>query len=321
MRILTGIQPSGTLHLGNYFGAVLPALRLAHTYDESVLFLADLHAFTTVQDQKRLKSSIFNLIGDLLACGLDPQKTLFFRQSDVSAHSELSWILSCITPLGLLERAHSFKDKKAKGIEASAGLFTYPILMTADILLYEPHFVPVGKDQKQHLEMARDIAQKFNTLFGDTFLLPEPVIAEETGIIPGTDGQKMSKSYGNIIPVFATENEIKKIIMGIVTDSIPVSEPKNPDTCTVFQLARLFLSASDLEPLRQKYKNGGMGYGEAKNILFDAVKHTLSPLWEKRKLFQENPEYIQEIMKIGAEKANHIARQKLEMVKQRIGLL
>ncbi|MEI7511138.1 MAG: tryptophan--tRNA ligase [Candidatus Peregrinibacteria bacterium] len=321
MRILTGIQPSGSLHLGNYFGAVLPALRLAEKYEESVLFLADLHALTTVQDKKFLKDSTTNLAIDLLACGLDPEKTLFFKQSAVPAHTELSWILSCLAPMGLLERAHSFKDKKAKGMEATAGLFTYPILMSADILLYEPDFVPVGKDQKQHLEMARDLAQKFNISFGDTFSLPDPVISEETGIIPGTDGQKMSKSYGNTIPLFGTENEIKKAIMGIKTDSTPVEDPKNPETCTIFQICRFFLVPTELESLRKKYEEGGMGYGEAKNILFEAVKTQLFPLWERKKELEKNPQYIIEVLAKGAEKANLIANRKLEKIKKKVGLL
>jgi len=320
--ILTGIQPSGRAHIGNYFGAIKPAIQLANEYEKSIIFIADLHSLTTLQDKKLLQQYTFDLAVSYLAAGLDPEKTLIFKQSDVSAHSELSWILSTITPMGMLERATSYKDKKAKFLETNAGLFTYPILMASDILLYSPDIVPVGKDQKQHLEIARDLASKFNHIYGGSALkLPEPIISEETGIIPGIDGQKMSKSYGNTIPLFGTKKEIRKTIMSIVTDSKEVADKKDPETCNVFTLAKFFLSESEISDLAEKYRAGGMGYGDAKKILWEALEKTFTPMWEREAELRKNPEKVYEILQQGAEKANRIASRQLEKVKKRVGLL
>lgn len=319
---LTGIQTSGILHLGNYFGSIKPNLDLAQTAGKSIVFLADLHSLNSVQDKKLLKEYTMHLATALLACGLDPEKTLMFKQSDVPAHSELSWILSTITPMGMLERGHAFKDKKARGQDASAGLFTYPVLMSADILLYSPDAVPVGKDQKQHLEMARDLADKFNYIYGGSVLkTPEPVISEELGIIPGIDGEKMSKSYGNTIPLFSTEKELKKRVMQVVTDSTPVEDSKDPETCNVFALAKLFLSSEEQNELADTYKAGGMGYGEAKTLLFEKMKEYFSPFWERYAQLQEDQEYVQEVLDAGAKTANIIANRQMEKVKKKVGLI
>ncbi len=320
--ILTGVQPSGRPHIGNYFGAIAPAIDLANQYEKSIIFIADLHSLTTLQDKKALKDYTFDLALTYLACGLDPEKTILFKQSDVPAHAELGWILSTLAPMGLLERATSYKDKKANGIDTNVGLFTYPVLMAADILLYSPDVVPVGKDQKQHLEIARDLASKFNHVYGGSALkLPEPVISEETGIIPGLDGRKMSKSYGNTIPLFGTPKEIRKTIMQIVTNSKEVAEPKNPENCNVFTLAKFFLSEGQLAELADKYRAGGMGYGEAKQILWEGVEAKFSDFWAKKAELEKNPEYIQKILQEGAEKANRIATRQLEKVKKRVGLI
>jgi len=320
--ILTGIQPSGRAHIGNYFGAIKPAIQLANEYEKSIIFIADLHSLTTLQDKKLLQQYTFDLAVSYLAAGLDPEKTLLFKQSDVSAHSELSWILSTITPMGMLERATSYKDKKAKFQETNAGLFTYPVLMASDILLYSPDIVPVGKDQKQHLEIARDLASKFNHIYGGSALkLPEPIISEETGIIPGIDGQKMSKSYGNTIPLFGSKKEIRKTIMSIVTDSKEVADKKDPETCNVFTLAKFFLSESEISDLAEKYRAGGMGYGDAKKILWEALEKTFTPMWEREAELRKNPEKVYEILQHGAEKANRIASRQLEKVKKKVGLV
>lgn len=320
---LTGIQTSGILHLGNYFGSIKPNLDIAQTAEKSIVFLADLHSLNSVQDKKALKEYTLHLATALLACGLDPEKTLMFKQSDVPSHSELSWILSTITPMGMLERGHAFKDKKARGQDATAGLFTYPVLMSADILLYSPDAVPVGKDQKQHLEMARDLANKFNHIYGGSVLkTPEPVISEETGIIPGIDGEKMSKSYDNTIPLFpASEKALKKRIMQIVTDSTPVEEPKDPEQCNVFALAKLFLSSAEQEALAAKYRAGGFGYGDAKTMLFETMKEYFTPFWEQYEKLSQNPEYVETVLQDGAKTANIIAGRQMEKVKKKVGLL
>lgn len=319
---LTGIQPSGILHIGNYFGSILPNLEMSEQAEKSIVMIVDLHALTSLQDKDALKTYTQDLAMSLLACGLNPEKTLMFRQSDVSAHAELTWILSNIAPMGLLERAHAYKDKVGNGISPNVGLFTYPILMAADILLYGPDAVPVGKDQKQHLEIARDLAQKFNTTFGgETLKLPEPIISESTGVIPGIDGEKMSKSYGNTIPLFPkSEKELKKRIMQIVTDSKEVAEPKDPDSCNIFALSTLFLSGADLENLRDKYVSGGMGYGDAKTVLFDAMVQRFKPMWEKKAELKKTPEKVEEVLQHSAEVANRVANRTLEKVYKKVGL-
>ncbi len=320
MRILSGIQPSGTLHLGNYFGSILPNKKRIGMGDKSLYMIVDLHALTTVHDPVQLRSFCSDAILDLLACGFDADDVILFFQSHVKEHAELSWILSTITPMGLLERAVSYKDKVQKGISASVGLFTYPVLMAADILLYDATLVPVGKDQKQHVEMARDIAVKFNTLYGETFVLPEPLIQEEVAVVPGTDGQKMSKSYNNTIPLFGDEAAIKKAIMSIKTDSLDVSAPKNPDTCSVYQIHKLFLSSTEAEALAEKYKAGGVGYGDAKKMLFETYMDAFSEMRQKRASLQQNTSLLSEIAERGAKKARLVAGQTMERVRKAVGL-
>lgn len=321
MRTLSGIQPSGTLHLGNYFGSMRPNLENVGKGDMSFYMVADLHALTTVQDPEQLRKFRQDAILDLLACGFDPEKAVLFFQSHVTEHAELSWILSTVTPMGLLERAVSFKDKAQKGIAASVGLFTYPVLMTADILLYDATTVPVGKDQKQHVEMARDIATKFNHIFGETFVIPEPKIMEQVAVVPGTDGQKMSKSYGNTIPLFGSEKVIQKAIMGIVTDSKGVAEPKDPETCTVYNIHKLFLTKSEASDLAAKYKAGGLGYGDAKKLLFETYMDTFAAMRAKRAELEKNPGYIATVIADGAAKAQTVASGTMQRVRKAVGLL
>ena len=318
-RILTGIQPSGQLHWGNYFGAIRPMMQAQAGKNEMFFFIADLHAFTTVRDPKVFKENQKNILLDYLALGLDPEKSLFYRQSDVSAHTELAWYLNCLCPIGLLERAHSFKDKKAKGLEANAGLFTYPMLMAADILLYDIDNVPVGKDQKQHVEMARDIAQKFNNQFGEIFKLPEPAIAENIQTIPGLDGQKMSKSYGNTISIFEDEKKLKKQINSIKTASVEMGEPLDPEKCPVFAFHKLF-ETPDLDTLAVQYRAGDIGFGGSKKLLFETVWEHFRPAREKRAELEKNFDQVEQIMQHGAEQAREIADKKLLTVRKAIGI-
>jgi tryptophanyl-tRNA synthetase len=318
-RILTGIQPSGQLHWGNYFGAIYPMLTAQKGKNEMFFFIADLHAFTTVRDPKIFRENQKNILLDYLALGLDPEKSLFYRQSDIPAHAELAWYLDCLCPMGLLERAHSFKDKKEKGLEANAGLFTYPMLMAADILLYSANKVPVGKDQKQHVEMARDIAQKFNNQFGNVFVLPEPEIAENVQTILGLDGQKMSKSYGNTISIFEDEKTLKKQINSIKTASVAMGTPIDPATCPVFAFHQLF-KTPDLEMLAQKYKTGAIGFGDSKKLLFERVWQYFHSARERRVELEKNFDMVEQIMQLGAEQAREIADKKLVEVRKAIGI-
>lgn len=318
-RVLTGIQPSGQLHWGNYFGAIRPMIEAQKGGDDLYFFIADLHAFTTVRDPESFRENQKNIILDYLALGLDPDKSTFYRQSDITAHTELAWYLNCLCNIGSLERAHSFKDKKAKGLEANAGLFTYPMLMAADILLYSADAVPVGKDQKQHVEMARDIAQKFNNQFGEVFKLPEPEIAENVQTIPGLDGQKMSKSYGNTISIFEDEKKLKKQINSIKTASLEMGEPINPETCPVFAFHTLF-EASNLDDLAAKYKAGEIGFGGSKKLLFETVWEYFRPARERRLDLEKNFNQVEQIMQKGAEKASVIASAKLDEVRKAIGI-
>lgn len=321
-RILSGIQSSGAPHLGNYLGAMKNHITMQEDH-ECFIFIADLHALTTVRDPAKMKQMTEEIAIDYLALGLDPEKTTFFRQSDLLEHSELAWILSCITPLGMLERAHAYKDAVAKEHkEPTAGLFTYPILMAADILLYKPDLVPVGKDQKQHVEMTRDIAQKFNNHFGEIFKLPEPHIPEEVATIVGTDGKrKMSKTYGNVINFFADEATLKKQVMSIVTDSTPIEDPKNPKKDTVFKLYKFFADPAEIENLRQKYEKGGFGYGDAKKLLLEKLLDYFGPARKKRIELQQDLGYIEEVLADGANKAKKIASKTMEDVKKKIGLI
>lgn len=319
MRTLSGMQPSGALHLGNYFGSMRPNLARMGTAEDSFYFVADLHAMTTVQDPEVLRGLRRDIVLDYLACGFDPAKATLYYQSDIPEHTELLWILSTLTPMGLLERAVSYKDKVEKGIAASVGLFTYPVLMAADILLYDANVVPVGKDQKQHVEIARDLAIKFNNAYGETFVLPEPQIGEDVAVVPGTDGQKMSKSYGNTIPLFGEEKVIKKAIMGIVTDSRGPEEPKDPETCTVYLLHKLFLSDADAAALAEEYRKG-IPYGTAKTKLFEAYMERFRPFREARERLAADQASVDAIMRDGAGKAQNVARATMERVRRATGL-
>ena len=319
MRILSGIQPSGKLHLGNYFGMMKPALCLQEQ-GEAFLFIANYHALTTLNDPAQLRENTLDVALDFLACGLDPKRTVFFRQSDVPEVTELTWLLSTITPMGLLERCHSYKDKLAKGIPASNGLFTYPVLMAADILLYQANLVPVGRDQKQHVEVTRDIAIKFNNQFGPVFTIPAPSILEDVAVVPGIDGQKMSKSYGNTIELFGDLKETKARIMRIVTDSTPLEAPKNPDTCNIFALYKLFASPAEREELAARYRAGNFGYGHAKKALFEAFEAKFAPLRQKRAELAQNRDYVEGVLQDGANRARTEARKTLIAARQAMGI-
>jgi len=319
MRVLSAMQPSGSLHLGNYFGSIRPNLEMASKADKSYYFIVDLHALTTLQDPKALKQYRYDAALDYLACGLDPEKSVMFYQSAVHEHAELMWVLTTVTPMGLLERAVSYKDKVEKGIAATAGLFAYPVLMAADILLYDINVVPVGKDQKQHVEMARDIAIKFNNAFGDTLVVPEPQIREEVAVVPGTDGQKMSKSYGNTIPIFGEEKKIKQAIMGIVTDSKGMNDPKDPATSPMFQMHKLFLTPAEQKKLAGEYKEG-LPYGEAKKKLFETYMDHFAAFRAKRSELEKKPTFVEGVLEDGAARASKTASETLKRVYSAVGL-
>jgi tryptophanyl-tRNA synthetase len=319
MRILSGIQPTGILHIGNYFGMMRPAIALQDE-GEAFYFIADYHALTTIDNPETLRANSRRVALDFLACGLDPDRSALFRQSDVPQVTELSWILSTVTPKALLERATSYKDKIARGLPASAGLFTYPVLMAADILIYDSDLVPVGKDQKQHLEMTRDIAQKFNETFGDAFKLPEPQIQAATETVPGIDGQKMSKSYGNTIDIFGAEKEMRKQVMSIVTDSSPIEAPKDPERSTIFQLHSLFAAKNEIEELREKFRQGGTGYGDFKKQLFAKLWEYFEPMRKRREEILRAPDYIDTVLARGAERANQEAGKVMTRVRVAVGL-
>ena len=319
MRILSGIQPSGTLHLGNYFGMMQPAIELQDK-GEALYFIADLHALTTVHDAAALSANIRDVAIDFLACGLDPKKALLFRQSHVPAVTELSWILSTLTPMGLLERAHSYKDKLAKGIAPSHGLFAYPVLMAADILIYDSQVVPVGKDQKQHIEITRDLVIKFNETYGETLKLPEPSIQEKTAVVPGLDGEKMSKSYGNTIGMFEEEKAMRKKIMGLKTDSTPVEEPKSTENSTILGLYKLVASAADYAQMEADFLAGGFGYGDFKKRLFGAVWEYFTPMRQRRAEILADPGFVDGVLRDSAEKANAIANGVMARVRKAVGL-
>jgi tryptophanyl-tRNA synthetase len=319
MRVLTGLQPSGDLHLGNYFGSLKPNLEMIGQAEQNFMLIVDLHALTTVQDPQKLREFRRNALLDFLACGFDPAKATIFYQSDIAEHTQLMWLLSNLTPMGLLERAVSYKDKVEKGIAANVGLFTYPVLMAADILLYDATTVPVGKDQKQHVEMARDIAAKFNNLYGETFVLPEPRIKEEIAVVPGTDGQKMSKSYGNTIPLFGEEKKIQKAIMGIVTDSKGQNDPKVPEESPIYRIHSLFLSKDEAQSLADEYRNG-LSYGDAKKKLFQAYMDHFGPLRTARAELESKPDLLVEIADEGAKKAREVASKTLAKAWKAVGL-
>lgn len=319
MRILSGIQPTGLPHLGNYFGMMKPAIELQDR-GEALYFIADLHALTTVRDPAALRSNSREVAVDFLACGLDPRKARLFLQSDIACIPELSWILSTVTPMGLLERCHSYKDKLAKGLHASLGLFSYPVLMAADILAYDSDVVPVGKDQKQHLEVTRDIAVKINELYGEVFKLPEPMIRDESSAIPGTDGAKMSKSYGNTVELFLGEAALKKKIMAIQTDSTPVESPKPVEGSAILGIYRHVASPEDYAAMEADFRSGGIGYGDFKKRLFAAVWEHFEPMRRERERFADDPGEVDRILKDGAERAAAIAHPVMERLRKAIGL-
>lgn len=320
MRILSGIQPSGVLHVGNYFGMMRPSIQLQHE-GEAYYFIADYHSMTTITDAELRRQYTIGVALDFLACGLDPEKAIFFRQSDVPEVTELTWILSSLTPMGLLERCHSYKDKLAKGIQASHGLFAYPVLMAADILLYESNIVPVGKDQKQHVEVTRDIAQKFNNLYGETFVIPEPRIREDVALIPGTDGQKMSKSYGNTIDIFGEEKPTRKKIMSLLMDSRDINEPK-PDAHENLgiQYLKLLVPPEEAKEVQDKLSAGGYGYGTLKKNLFEAYWEYFRSAREKRNELAKNLDYVNQVLSNGAQKAKLVASRVLEKARIASGL-
>ncbi len=319
MKTLSGIQPSGQLHIGNYFG-MMQSMIQSMDRDELYVFIVDLHALTSVQDRERLAKGTMNAALDFLALGLDPERCIFWVQSDVPEVTELTWILSTLTPMGLLERCHSYKDKVAKGISPSHGLFSYPVLMAADILLYQAERVPVGKDQKQHLEVARDIAIKFNATFGDTFVLPEPVIDANLATVPGLDGQKMSKSYGNTIDIFQTAKELKKAVMAIQTDSTPVGDPKDPEKCNLFNIFKLFAPPDRLAEVRGLYLNGGAAYGRIKLELVDLLWEFFAPARARREQLTADLGYVREVLRQGGIRAREKAIATLELARERVGL-
>ena len=319
MRILTGIQPSGKLHWGNYFGAMKSMFDLQEK-GENFMFIANFHAMTTLRDGSVLRDATKDVALDYLACGLDPAKTIMYRQSDVPEVQELAWYLSCLTPMGLLERCHSYKDKMAHGFDATHGLFAYPVLMAADILIMNADLVPVGKDQKQHLEVTRDLAQKFNNAYGEIFKLPDAYIPETVATIPGTDGQKMSKSYHNTIGLFEASGAIKKKVMGIVTDSKTMEEPKEPEGNSIYELYKLFATREEVESMAASFRAGNYGYGHAKKALLEAYHRLFDPFREKREALEKDPDSLEDILRDGAVKARAAASAVMEKVRRAVGL-
>ena len=319
MRILTGLQPSGNLHIGNYFGAMRQLLELQQK-GETFLFIADYHALTTSPKADDLRSNVYHLALDFLSCGLSLDNTVFFRQSDVPQVTELMWILNNITTVGFLERAHSYKDKIAKGFTPNTGLFTYPVLMAADILLYGSELVPVGKDQKQHLEITRDLAIRFNNDYEETFKIPEAYIPTSVAVVPGIDGQKMSKSYGNTIPLFGAQKAIRKIVMSIVTDSTPMEDPKDPEKCNVVALYKLVATPEEVEEMKANYRAGNYGYGHAKQALFEKLWAYFEPMRERRAQLEKDPDYIWDVLREGGKKASEEAEKNMDRVRRAVGL-
>jgi len=318
VRYLSGIQPSGMIHLGNYFGAIREHIALQEA-GEAFYFIANYHALTTQREPAQLRAHSYDVALTYLACGLDPQRACIFRQSDVPEVTELTWLLMTVTPMGLLQRAVSYKDKVERGVAADAGLFTYPVLMAADILIYRSDFVPVGQDQVQHIEITRDIAATFNHTFGDVFKLPEAKLGRAP-YVPGVDGAKMSKSYGNGIELFAEGNALRKVVMGIKTDSTPVDQPKDPDKDTVFALYSLVATPQERDALAARYRAGGMGYGEAKSLLHEKLDATLAPLRQRRAEWAAQPEKVEAILQAGAARARAEARQTLDAARKACGV-
>ncbi|GGD32099.1 tryptophan--tRNA ligase [Malaciobacter pacificus] len=321
MRILSGIQPSGTIHIGNYFGMIKPMIE---SQDDGDLFafIASYHALTSVKEKEVLEQNTFEAAVNFLALGMDPEKSTFWVQHHVKEVLELYWLLSNHTSMGLLERAHSYKDKTARGIQANHGLFSYPVLMAADILLFDSNIVPVGKDQIQHVEMTRDIANSFNHAYGkEVFVMPESKVDDNVATVPGTDGAKMSKSYNNTIDMFNTKKKIKKQVMGIVTDSKELDEPKEWENCNIYKLCELFMNDNELQQLQQRYATPGEGYGHFKLTLLDKINEHFEPYVQKREHFLNNPKEVHDILAFGADKARKIASAKMEIIRDAVGLI
>ncbi len=319
MRVLTGIQSSGDLHIGNYFGSIKQMID-SQGKGEVFAFIANYHAMTSIHDGERLASLTMQAAIDFLALGMDPQKSTFWVQSDVKEVLELYWALSAFTPMGLLERGHSYKDKTARGIASTHNLFSYPVLMAADILLFNSDIIPVGKDQIQHVEMARDIATKFNNMHGDIFVIPEHRVDDNVATVPGIDGQKMSKSYGNTINIFGEEKKQLKTIKKIVTEAIPLEDPKEYEECNVYNIAKLFLNESEQKELQERYKRGGEGHGHFKLYLHDLIWEYFGPYREKREYFENNQDEVRDILAFGASKARNVAMPIIEKVRQATGI-
>ena len=319
MRILSGIQPTGAPHLGNYFAMMKPVIELQDK-GEAFIFIADYHTITVTPDPKVFRENSINLAIDFLACGLDPEKAVFFRQSDIIQIPELAWILSCFTPMGLLERCHSYKDKVSNGIIPNCGLFYYPILMAADILMYKSNIVPVGRDQKQHVEVTRDIAQRFNNKYGETFVLPKPQIKDNVATVIGIDGRKMSKSYGNTIEIFNTHKKTRKSFMKIVTDSKQPEESKDPESCSIFALYKLFASESQIENMAERYRAGGLMYGVAKQELYEMFNDYFAPMTKRREELATDIGYVNSVLEAGAKKASEVAVQTMKEIRTKVGL-
>ena len=319
MRILSGIQPSGTFHIGNYFGMIKQCIELQNS-GEVFFLLVDFHVLTTTPDPELLRQRMINAAIDFLACGLDPEKAIFFRQSDINEITELAWILSCVTPLGLLGRCHSYKDKIASGLTPNCGLFYYPVLMSADILLFKSDTIPVGKDQKQHVEVTRDIAQRFNNKYGEVFPLPTPKMVENLATIVGSDGRKMSKSYDNVIEIFGDEKKTRKKIMKIITDSKTSEEPKDPESCSIFALYKLFASNKQVEEMANRYRAGGLMYGHAKQELYEKYTEYFAPMKKRREELVADIGYVEKILSDGAKKARAITKKNIAEIRALVGL-
>ena len=319
-RILTGVQSTGTPHLGNILGAIIPAIEMSNNRtNDSFLFIADLHSLTQIKDAETLRQNTLSTAAAWLACGLDINTTVFYKQSDVPQATELAWYLSCFFPFSRLELAHSFKDKASRLEDINGGLFSYPMLMAADILLYDAHVIPVGKDQLQHIEMTRDVASRFHAKMGEAFVLPKAKIQEQTKLIPGTDGQKMSKSKNNVIDIFQNDKKLRKQIMSIKTDSTPLEEPKDWNTCNCFALYELLASAEEIAEMKKNYEGGNYGYGHAKQALFDLICEQFSDERERYNHYIANPDEIVQALALGAEKANAVANKVLSRVRQKLG--
>ncbi len=319
MRILSGIQPSGILHIGNYFGAMKQHLELQKN-NECFYFIADFHALTSNPSPEQIAQHTLDVAIDYLALGLDTDKIIFWKQSDVPQVTQLTWLLSCVTPMGLLARCVSYKEKVAQGLSPNHGLFAYPVLQAADILIYKSDLVPVGADQKQHIEVTRDIALRFNNSYGEVFNIPQEKIVETSAVVPGIDGRKMSKSYNNTIQIFESEKSLKKKVMSIVTDSTPVDEPKDPDKCNVFALLKLFAQKDEIKQWEDKYRKGPLGYGEVKKRLLELIIDYFKPYREKRKQLEGNIDFVKQTLEKGAKRAEKVAVETLKQVRKAVGL-